>query len=170
LPKKVKVDFIEWKLGDWAVIFTMHLLEKLILCGLILDRHDPDIPAEFRGQIGLKSLELEACYINVQALKNILSLPKELASLILYHHAEDCYLANVASDPWTPKGVYDAIAQQGTSLEKIELSQYIESHDNERFDAPHVYEKTGSDFDLSKFPKLTVYDGFYLDSSGKFKP
>lgn len=151
----------------------MHLLEELSLWGLNLDRNDLEIPSEFRGQTGLKTLVLEACCINVQALRNILSFPRALVSLSLDHRPEECWEAHVEDDPWTPKAVYEAISQQGASLETLVISQYAGSqeaqgheHGTQAYES--VYYETGGDFDLSNFPKLREYDGFYKDSSGKF--
>lgn len=138
----------------------MPQLEELSISGLSLDEDEPKIPEEFHGQMNLKFLRLFGCYINTKALKKILSFPKALVSLELVHDAGDCSLTCVAWDPWSAKKVYDAISEQRASLERIALSQANCYH----------YEETGGDFDLSKFPKLKVYDGFYLDSSGKFKP
>ena len=115
--------------------------------------------------MNLKFLRLFGCYINTKALKKILSFPKALVSLELVHDAGDCSLTCVAWDPWSARKVYDAISEQRASLERIALSQMHEDGSED-----HRYEETGDDFDLSKFPKLKVYDGFYLDSSGKFKP
>lgn len=148
----------------------MPLLEELTLMHAILDRHDLDIPAEFRGLMNLKSLVLDLCFINVQALESILSFPTALVSLNLCHLAEDCSVGDAVDDVWSPKRVYDAVSQQRTSLEKIMLAQLDDDLTSPEPPYPHKYEETGDDFDLSKFPELRVYDGFYLDSSGKFKP
>ena len=149
----------------------MHLLEELSLLGLILHRNDPELPSEFRGRTSLKSLVFEHCCINVKALRNILSFPKALVSLAMDHRPNECWGSDVTHDPWTPKAIYEAIAQQSGSLEKIRLIHDDKLKINESHTkAAHAYEETGGDFDLSKFPRLREYDGFYLDSSGKFKP
>lgn len=63
-------------------------------------------------------------------------------------------------------------------MEKIKISQIVQELGDEEarqytyvdFDKYEiVHEKTGGEFDLSKFPNLRVYEGFYEDSSGKFR-
>ncbi|PKY05620.1 hypothetical protein P168DRAFT_317147 [Aspergillus campestris IBT 28561] len=151
----------DWFLGAFSAIFLIPQLQHLSLKGLTLSSADlADIPPTFQHQTELKSLSITHSYIDIQALHNILSLPRALTHLDLSHkppggtqrppgwHEETC----------GPGDLRAALAQQGASLEGVKIARW-----------PRVrIEDTGFDLSVGGFPRLRVYEGCYRDASGRF--
>lgn len=110
-------------LGDFGVVLIIPSLQELQFYGVIFTREGPKLPIQYQSRSRLKRLHLIDSYIDTQALDNILSFPRTLRELTIFHCIPNGMIhpRPGQEDAKTMDNVYNAIRRQSASLKMLKI-------------------------------------------------
>ncbi|KAK1145506.1 hypothetical protein N8T08_004064 [Aspergillus melleus] len=145
-------------------------VENITLKALRLEMSNFAHLPRYQGTTNLKSFTINCPFIKLDTLKSMLSFPRALTHLEL----QCCSQLHQSDRAWSATWLRSTLEVQRASLEILVLREtrdVLEMRFKGNSLMSHRVEpsRPGYVFDLSGFPRLREYRGFYPETSGKFK-